>query len=187
MRLRVTAGQLAVVALVVIAESVALGAAVGHWTTVCLAGAGCCVLGAAAALVATGRVLRPMSSMSAAVEQITSDGVERLAEHCGPPELRHLIERVNELATVAQGQRLFVANVSHQLRTELHLLTMRLNQLDEYLSEAGADTRALAVADAERLHSTLTEHLEFARLIDASPPVQVDLGAVVATPSPPPS
>lgn len=155
-----------------------VGATTGRWPVVALAGIGAALSASALVPALISRLLRPVRSLQASIEQITRGGVEPLAAHCGPPELRRLVERVNELAALAQGQRLFLADVSHQLRTELHLLTVRLERLSEHVSDQGTDTHALAVADAERLRSTLTEHLELARLIDGSPPIKVEAGAV---------
>lgn len=171
-------GHVLVTALAVLAVCVVVAAADGPAMPVALAGTGAVAAAGVCAVVLTSRLLRPLRTLQSSIEQISRGGVSRLAAHCGPPELRRMVERVNEMAAVAQGHRLFLSDVAHQLRTELHLLTVRLDQLCGNVTPAGAATLERAAADAERLRSTLTEHLEYARLIHASGPVRVDLGEI---------
>lgn len=178
LRARVIIGQISIVSLAVTVTCVAAIVLDGRPAAVALAGAGVVAVAALGAVALTARLLRPLRTLQASIEQISRGGVERLAAHCGAPELRRLVERVNEMAAVAQSQRLFLADVTHQLRTELHLLTVRLEQLCGNVTPAGAEPLERAVADAERLRNTLTEHLEYARLIHSSGPVKVDLGEV---------
>jgi signal transduction histidine kinase len=87
----------------------------------------------------------------------------------GPPELRQLTERFNATAVrlerLVRSQQEFVADASHQLRTPLAALRLRLENLESEVapsSDAGADV-AGSLAEVERLSRLVDGLLELAR------------------------
>jgi signal transduction histidine kinase len=106
-------------------------------------------------------VTRPLRRLEAAA---TAMGAGDLSAHAaadeGPPEVRALARAFNEtsrrLAELIGAQDAFVADASHQLRTPLTALRLRLENL-----EAG-----LADADADEVEAALTEVGRLSRLVD---------------------
>ncbi|MFD9904254.1 sensor histidine kinase [Streptomyces sp. NPDC059063] len=176
---RVFLSQLALALLTLSAVVLSAGLLVGHWGV--LGAIGVCALPVVGALAAplTKWALGPGRAFAEAIRQLQRGDIERLAVYQVPAELRDLLESVHDLATARQRNAFFLADVAHQLRTELQLLQIRLEGLDGHVGEPGKRLYARTMADAERLHGTLTEQLEIARLIEASPPTEVDMCEVV--------
>jgi len=127
---------------------------------------------AAAALVGVSLarfVTRPLRAVELAAARFGGgDFDSRAPENGGPPEVRSLARVVNEtaakLAQLVRAQDEFVADASHQLRTPLTALRLRLETgdvegalreverlgalVDELLALARADARPAAVVDA---------------------------------------
>jgi signal transduction histidine kinase len=82
------------------------------------------VLAVALGWVVAGRILRPLSTITAAARQISASNLnERLSLHGPDDELKALGDTLDDLFTRLeasfQAQRHFVANASHELRTPL--------------------------------------------------------------------
>jgi two-component system OmpR family sensor kinase len=128
---------------------------------VALSGAGVVVLAAIAAAALTRRGLRPLSALADAAREIerTADPARRLPEPAAGDEVAQLTGVLNRmLASLEQaraGERRFLADASHELRTPV---TALLGNVD-YAARHGADGEVLAELrhDAERL----------ARLVDS--------------------
>lgn len=122
---------------------------------VALSGAGVVVLAAIAAAVLTRRGLRPLSALADAAGEIerTADPSRRLPEPAIGDEIGRLTGVLNRmLASLEQaraGERRFLADASHELRTPV---TALLGNVD-YAARHGADAEVLADLrhDAERL------------------------------------
>lgn len=106
------------------------------------------------------RPLRRVESAAAAVGQ--GDLNARAPEHDGPAEVRSLagvfndtVTRVSQLLS-SQGQ--FVEDASHQLRTPLTALRLRLENLERAVAEDGRADLEGALREVERL-SELVENL----------------------------
>ena len=124
--------------------------------------------GAAGYLLAQG-VVRPLGRVRAGAHALAGgDLAARVPDHDGPPEVRDLAAAFNEMAgrleALVDGQRAFVADASHQLRTPLTALRLRLDAL-----EAGVEDEATraevdaASAEAARLSRLVEGLLALAR------------------------
>ncbi len=106
----------------------------------------------------------------------------------GPPELRELADTMStmasQLAAMIDQQRAFVADASHQLRTPLTGLRLRLENLQASLTDAddGADAAQveLAIDEISRLSTLVSDLLRLARTDRHETPVGHDLTAIVA-------
>ncbi|MCZ7589907.1 MAG: ATP-binding protein [Gaiella sp.] len=122
------------------------------------------VLGAAAlvATVLSRWMTRPLARLEEAAEAIAAGDLMARASVEGPPEVRRLAETFNamtaELDQLVRSQDAFVADASHQLRTPLAALRLRLENLDRDVADAGKDELEGALAEVERF-STLVDGL----------------------------
>ncbi|PFG41629.1 signal transduction histidine kinase [Isoptericola jiangsuensis] len=109
----------------------------GIWYSWAILIAGGVVTALLALLVAdrtAGWVLRPVRAVDRAMEQMGSGRLdERIPASTGPPELRQVVERFNEMAErvehLMRRQQEFVANASHELRNPLSALMLRIEAL----------------------------------------------------------
>jgi signal transduction histidine kinase len=121
----------------------------------------------AAALVAFGLarwVSRPLKGLDAAARRLADgDLAIRAKVGSGPPELRRLGTTFNTMAgrleALVHGNRAVIADVSHQLRTPLAALRLRLDLL-------AADTSHSDPETAHELAGALDELARLSRLVD---------------------
>jgi signal transduction histidine kinase len=104
----------------------------------------------------------------------------------GPPEVRALAAEFNatveRLDTLLRSQKEFVADASHQLRTPLAALRLRLENVERDPDARGNPDVQAALAEVTRLAHLVDELLTLARADAARPdPAPVDLAAVVST------
>lgn len=101
----------------------------------------------------------------------------------GPPEVRSLAATFNhmigELEQLVRSQEEFVADASHQLRTPLTALRLRLENIGAEATESGRADLERALEEVERLSRLVNGLLALARA-EVSPPERVDLAALVA-------
>jgi signal transduction histidine kinase len=150
---------LAAIAVVVLAVAVALGFGFVRWIT------------------------RPLRRVEAAAGEVARGNLAARAPLDGPPELQQLSREFNEMVVkldaLLRSQDEFVADASHQLRTPLTALRLRLENLAR---EDGAKSEELepAIVEVERLSSLVDGLLTLARADRAtSEPVELDVGAAV--------
>jgi len=102
----------------------------------------------------------------------------------GPPELQQLAATMatmaGELATMIDEQRAFVADASHQLRTPLTGLRLRLENLQAGLDPTDADQVDAAIDEIERLSTLVNELLQLARADRSAPVAPHDLATLTA-------
>jgi signal transduction histidine kinase len=142
----------------------------------------------AAAAIAAGLARwasRPLTSLADAARRL-GDGAlgTRASVGPGPPEIRALSADFNAMAvrlqSLVQGQQSMMAEVSHQVRTPLAALRLRLDLLGEDADEATAAELAGAQQEIARLSRLVNGLLAMARAENVtSAPVRVAVGDVV--------
>jgi signal transduction histidine kinase len=130
-------------------------------------------------------IVRPMRELEAAAKAVGGgDLTARAPEDEGPPEIRSLAavfnETVAKLEQLLASQEEFVADASHQLRTPLTALRLRLENLARDVAPPGRAELNGAVAEVGRLASLVEALLALARA-DArrEPAGRVDVDGVV--------
>jgi signal transduction histidine kinase len=127
----------------------------------------CAVAIIGAALLAFGLarwVGRPLKGLDAAARRLADGNLEiRAKVESGPNELRRLGTTFNTMAgrleALVHGNRAVIADVSHQLRTPLAALRLRLDLLAAETSHSDPDT-------AHELAGALDELARLSRLVD---------------------
>ena len=141
---------------------------------------------AAAAAVALARwVSRPLSSLDAAAQQLGGGALDTRsdADH-GPPEVRRLAQNFNTMAgrleSLVHGNRAAMADVSHQLRTPLAALRLRLDVLTQDADPVTAEELAGAQVEIARLSHMVDGLLAVARAENAvAEPVCIPVDEVI--------
>ncbi|MDQ6875810.1 MAG: HAMP domain-containing histidine kinase [Actinomycetota bacterium] len=143
-------------------------------------------LAAAAVALALARwVGRPVRSLEATARSFGDARLEaRAAADFGPPEIRQLATTFNAMAarleTVVHGHRAAIADVSHQLRTPLAAIRLRLELLaDESAGSPTAAEAGAALAEVARLSRLVDGMLAIARGENTDPrPDDVPVGKI---------
>jgi signal transduction histidine kinase len=130
-------------------------------------------------------VARPLSRLEDAAAAVgRGDLGARAPEDLGPPEVRSLARVFNETTTkldqLIRSQEEFVADASHQLRTPLTALRLRLENLERDVAAAGRKELEGALAELERLGLLVDGLLALSRAAaGAAPTEQLDLEELV--------
>ena len=126
-------------------------------------------------------VTRPVRRLERASARLAGgDLAVRVDTNEGPPELRGLAETFNttaaHLAQLIDSQHRFVADASHQLRTPLTALRLRLETLAPHVAEPARPKLDAAIAETNRLGRLVHSLLVLARSDAAeAQPLPVDL------------
>ncbi len=117
-------------------------------------------------------IARPITRLTRRTERLSEgDFSVRADDSTGPPELRELSRSFNVMAgrlgLMVENQRHFAGAVSHQLRTPLTALRLRLEQAQDALGESAPDV-ANAIeasrAETDRLQEMVEQLLALARI-----------------------
>ncbi len=156
------------------------------WLWLGLTGLGALILGVVLALRLARWVSRPLNGLGSAAARLGDGDLDVRAEtgH-GPVEVRALAATFNRMAertqTLVHGHRAWVADVSHQLRTPLTALRLRLDVLAAESEPETAAELAGALEEIGRLSRLVDGLLAVARAEGRVPQREpVDVGAVVA-------
>jgi signal transduction histidine kinase len=141
---------------------------------------------AAVAAIALARwVSRPLSALDGAAQRLGSGALDtRSAAGNGPPEVRRLAQNFNTMAgrleSLVHGNRAAMADVSHQLRTPLAALRLRLDVLSQDTDAATAEELAGAQGEIARLSHLVDGLLAVARAESVVPePASIQVDEVI--------
>ncbi|WP_048910254.1 sensor histidine kinase [Streptomyces sp. NRRL WC-3744] len=131
-------------------------------------------------------ITRPVQALERATAQLAEGRITDPPDtgH-GPPELRRLALSFTRTATrlqhLLQAQQAFSSEVSHQLKTPLTALRLRLENFEPHLAPCAQDSLDKALGEMERLGRMVQGLLALARLENSAiRPEAVGLDAVVA-------
>lgn len=113
-------------------------------------------------------VARPLARLEEVADAVgEGDLATRAPEDEGPPEVRALARRFNvmvgQLDELVGAQEAFVADASHQLRTPLTAVRLRIENLGHSAGETGHDDAGAAIAEVDRLSRLVDSLLTLAR------------------------
>jgi signal transduction histidine kinase len=141
-------------------------------------------IGLVAGLVIARTVARPLNKLGAAARRVAAGDLTARAEIEGSTEQRELARTFNEMTArvrrLLRSQQDFVADASHQLRTPLTGLRLRLEEARAQAADGGATAAELdaAMAEVDRLAHILEELLVLSRAGERElPGADVDLGS----------
>ena len=155
------------------------------WLQLALLGGVVLVTVTAIAYALASSITSPVRAVRAGAESLAQgDLSQRVPDDAGPPEVRGLAATFNRMAErlqrLVEGQRAFTADASHQLRSPLTALRLRLETIDG--APGGADQAKIdaALNEVDRLNHLVDSLLVLARAGGAAPPrVEVDLAQVL--------
>ncbi|MFI7499802.1 sensor histidine kinase [Streptomyces sp. NPDC049687] len=159
-----------------------------HRVWLALALAGACVLTAVALVAFTLArwITRPLRTLERATTQLADGHLAHPPDATtGPPELRRLASSFTRTATRLQhllkAQQAFASEASHQLKTPLAALRLRLENFEPHLDPRAHTSLDETIDEVERLARMVQGLLALARLENtATTPEPVDLDAVLA-------
>ncbi|MFI1047439.1 ATP-binding protein [Streptomyces griseoruber] len=129
---------------------------------------------------------RPIRELEHATRELAVGGTAvPVAITNGPPEVRSLAATFNRTAArlehLLASQRAFAGEASHQLKTPLAALRLRLENLENDIALNARGSLTAALTETDRLARMVEGLLAMARLDEsASEPERVDLGQVCA-------
>jgi len=129
-------------------------------------------------------VTRPVRQVEDAAQRLAEGDLDaRAGDVHGPPELAALAQQFDataeRLSQMVEAQRRFVGDASHQLRTPLTALRLRLETL--HPTPADQPRVAAAIAETDRLSRLVQSLLVIARSEAAQPVItDVDVAAIAA-------
>ncbi len=135
------------------------------------------------AVIQSDRLSGPLLRLSRQAQRIGDGDFTATAPRTGLGEIDGIAVALDDTATriarLLEAERSFSANASHQLRSALTGLVLRLDHLAEHEDPAVRDEADAALGQADRLLATVEELLRLARTGRASEQRTVDLCALV--------
>ncbi|HSL73364.1 MAG TPA: HAMP domain-containing sensor histidine kinase [Ilumatobacteraceae bacterium] len=140
-------------------------------TALLLGAAGTLVLAGLFGLATSRRLLRPLSQVADAAEEIASGSLDARLEPESDPDLDRLAGSFNEMADAVQTrierEARFASDVSHELRSPITALTAAVEVLDarrDDIPERTQQALDVVVSQVRRFDSMVIDLLELARL-----------------------
>ncbi len=127
---------------------------------------------------------RPLARLESRVRLLGEGDLSIRAAESGPPQVRSLAHQFNQmagrLAELVQAQNRFVADASHQLRSPLTALRLRLENLEAGAEPAATDGIAAAAEEVQRLSRIVDGLLTLSRVGSDDPERQpIDVGEII--------
>jgi signal transduction histidine kinase len=157
-----------------------------NWLLLAGIGGGVLAVVFVVSLLVARSVTRPLGELGRAASHLGHGNLTaRAPVPPGPAEVRLLAQEFNttaaRLESLMGAQQSFVADASHQLRTPLAALRLRLENLESEVEPAAAEDVEGARAEVERLTRLVDGLLALAKAERApSEPTNVDVGGVIA-------
>ncbi|MGQ7294910.1 HAMP domain-containing sensor histidine kinase [Quadrisphaera sp. KR29] len=147
--------------------------------------AGAVAAGSAVGLVQARRLARPLEDLAERAQRLGSGQVPTTPPPSGVEEVdsvaQALVRSARELQARLAVERQFASDASHQLRTPLTALSMRLEEVLATTSEPAVAAEArVALEQVERLSGVVDDLLARARLQASAPRAPLELAAVLA-------
>jgi signal transduction histidine kinase len=141
-------------------------------------------LGLGVAWLLAGSLARPLRGLARTARRVAGGDLDARVRVEGSSEQREVASAFNDmtgrLARALRSQREFVANASHQLRTPLTGLRLRLEAAALKADDPGVERELVAAErETERLARLLSELLTLARERERPEPEELSLAAVV--------
>jgi two-component system osmolarity sensor histidine kinase EnvZ len=134
------------------------------------------IIAIAATYLLVWRLNRPLDELARAAEKLGKGGDPAPVEERGPTEIRAVARAFNEMKEdIRRNEReraVFLAGVSHDLRTPLSRLRLDLEMLAERVDEG---TRRGMVQDVEDMSAIIDQFIDYTRSETAEPLVATDL------------
>lgn len=155
------------------------------WLLIILLGTGGVVLAVGLAAFQARRLSRPLERLVATSVRLGDGDFSARASRSAVPEIDAIASALDrsaeQIARLVAREREFSANVSHQMRTPLTALRLRVEELalieDPVQREEEA---AAALREADRLEATIVQLLAYAREERVGRAVRLDLSAIAA-------
>ena len=132
------------------------------------------------------RLARPLQELAGAADRLGSGDARPLGRRYGMPELDRVAEGLDgsaqRISDLLAAERDFAADASHQLRTPLTALSMRLEEMLAAADEPGVvrEEGAAALVQTERLAEVVSQLLGRTRTSVAASPERVWIDDIVA-------
>ena len=158
----------------------------GLWFGLALTGLAAILLATTLSIALARWVGRPLRRLEATADSFGAGELTvRASTLQGPPETRHLAATFNDMAgrleALIGSHRTLVADISHQLRTPLAALRLRLELLHDDVDSTAAGELDGALGEIARLSRLVDGLLAVARAENTQPaPVPVDLAQLVS-------
>jgi signal transduction histidine kinase len=187
--LRSTFG-VAMTVVVIVAAGLAISTQRHHWQLTPLPSAaiaaGALVIAAGLAMAQARRLARPTENLARAADRIGSGDARPVGRRYGIAELDRIadgldssVQRVTDFISADQD---FAVDASHQLRTPLTALSMRLEEMIEAADDPAAvrEEGAAALAQTDRLTQVVSQLLGRARRSPSGAPTLASISEIVS-------
>ncbi len=150
-------------------------------TALTLGAAGTLILATLFGLATSRRLLRPLSQVADAAEEIASGGLDTRLAPESDPDLDRLAGSFNEMADAVQTrierEARFASDVSHELRSPITALTAAVEVLDarrDDIPERTQQALDVVVSQVRRFDDMVIDLLELSRLDAGTPDLNVE-------------